>query len=101
MPIPKICPFIAALKANPDLIVLKAVEPDYKSMDEVLKSKPIGVDAATDAWWRAEYREAKEIEEAIRNGTWEPPKPIYREDGSLNMDIFHPKWDPYGDDGLI
>ena len=102
MPIPKVCPLIEALRKNPNLITLKEEKPVYKTLQEVMKTKTIGAEAAkTDAWWRYEYREAKAIEEAIRNGTYEPAKPLYPENGGLNMDVFHPKWDPYGEDGLI
>ena len=101
MPIPKVCPLIIAIENNPNLFIIKD-EPEFVPMEEVMKKKSIGEEAAkTDAWWRYEYREAKAIEEAIRNGTYEPAKPLYRENGGLNMDIFHPQWDPYGDDGLI
>jgi len=102
MQIPKVCPLITALRKNPNLITLKEEKAIYKTMDEVLKSKPIGKEAAkTDAWWRAEYREAKAIEDAIREGTYKFPEPDYTDEGYINLNKFHPKWDPYGDDGLI
>lgn len=102
MQVTKVCPLIEALKKNPNLVVIKQEQPAFKTMAEVMATKSIGEEASrTDAWWRYEYREAKAIEEAIRNGTYEPAKPLYRENGGLNMDIFHPQWDPYGDEGLI
>ena len=101
MQVPKVCPLIFALQKNPNLIKLKEEKAAYKTMEQVLKSKPIGKDAKTDAWWRPEYREAKEIQDAIEAGTYKFPEPDYDDNGFHNLKKFHPQWDPYGDDGLI
>ena len=78
---------------------LKLDPKDFKPLKEVLLTKPIGEEAAkTDAWWHEGYREAKEIEAAIRDGKYKYEKPeIYREDGSLNFDYFRSP----DDDGMI
>ena len=67
------------------------------------KQKEIGPDAAKQkAWWRHEYREAKAIEDAIKNDTFERElTPIYRETGEINLGFFHEKWNPYDENGFI
>ena len=91
---------MAALKKNPNLIMLKEEKPVVKTMSEVIKTKPIGEEAAkTDAWWHDGYMQAKQIETEIKNGTYKAPETpkIRRDDGSLNLGYFH----SFDDDGLI
>ena len=104
MKVTEVCPLMAALRKNPKLVkseIAPKKKVTYKTMKQVLKNKPIGEEAAkTDAWWHTGYKEAKEIDEALKNGTYKFPESDYMEDGSTNLNKFT-KWDPYGDDGLI
>ena len=100
MPIPKVCPLMVAIRKNPEQFIKKAVKAETTTAKEVLTRKPIGEAAAkTDAWWHDGYREAKEIETAIREGTYKAPEApeIRREDGGLNLGYFH----SFDEDGLI
>ena len=94
MRIPYVSPVSVVFKKKP-----KIDSKDFKPLKEVLLKKPIGEEAAkTDAWWHEGYREAKEIETAIRNGKYEYQKPdIYRENGGLNFDYFRSP----DDEGMI
>ena len=94
MPIPRVCPLMAAIKRNPD----QFIKP--KTAQQVLAEKPIGEAAAkVDAWWHEGYREAKEIETAIREGRYNAPEApaIRRDDGGLNLGYFH----SFDEDGFI
>ena len=86
----KICPFVAAIKKNPNLITLNGEKTAYKTMEEVFKTKAIGAEAAkTDAWWHDGYRKAKAVEEQIKNGTYNVEQPsYYNENGGLNLRYF-------------
>ena len=76
---------------------------NFGNSNNTKKTKEIGPEAAKcNAWWRAEYRKAKEIQDAIENKTYKyEEKSIYNENGSLNLEYFHGNWNPYGEDGLI
>lgn len=95
MRVPYIRPMVVEVKNISGIINSK----DFKTLKEVLLKKPIGEAAAdVDAWWRAEFREAKLIETQIREGKYKYETPdIYRDNGGLNFDYFRSK----DDDGFI
>ena len=83
-----ICPFISAIRQNPNFI---------KTTSRT--SKEIGTQASKErAWWHDGYKEAKKIEDSIYNGTYNPtnqPK-LYNDNGYLNLNYFHSN-----DEGII
>ena len=90
MIVQKICPLMAAIKKNPNLISKNTEKVVSNVSANTTRTKAIGEEAAkTDAWWRYEYREAKKVEEAIKNGTYNPETPeIYNDSGGLNLRYF-------------